>query len=189
MRSLLLGALLALLALFLAPCGAAQLMNTVLTIDAVAVQSSPLDPGDSTSVAVTFTRTCPNAASVYTEQAAQVRVVGRGNWTVDGPEQVVFPQQVCAEAMTSSILVTYLVTAPRDAARGEAFPFMAQGQLVPANQATPASNEARFPFTIATSEPLPVAPAADEAVRESPPAGAGLLALGLAAAVLLARRR
>lgn len=161
----------------------------VLSIDAVAVESSPLDPGNATAVHVTLTRVCPNAALVYPETAAEVAVRPRdGNWTVDGPLQAAFPQHVCAQGSRQSIVVSYVVTAPRDAERGETFPFIAKGRLHPANQVTPASNEAQFPFAIATTEAPPVQPAAEEVVRESP-AAAGLPLLGLAAAVRLARRR
>ena len=186
MRPLLLGAL---LAFVLAPAASAQLNFPMLTIDAVAVGSPRLDPGNGTAVAVTLTRTCPNAATVFTEQVAHVVVLGRANWTVEGPAQVVFPQQVCAQEMSAQVVVSYVVTAPRDAARGEVFPFVAKGRLEAANQATPSSNEASFPFTIGTTDAPPLDSMAEEVVRESPPAAAGLLALALVAAVLLARRR
>lgn len=181
-----------LLAVLLVPASAAQLPPPTLLIEAAATPTEPLQAGNSTSVTFSFTRLCPNSAVVLGAQTLDTQVIieDGANWTLSGPTQGMFTQQACATQMRQTIDLTYTLHLSAGAAQPEAHvdSFTVRARAAPGDQATPATREAMYGFTLATAAaPVPVIQAP---VRESPGLGlAGALLAVALLAVALARRR
>lgn len=181
----------ALLVLALAPAAVAQVASPLLVIDRMVVETTPVSPGNSTAVTAVFSRVCPNAAAVLDPQTLDTAVVALDrNWTVAGPMQGLFAQQVCATQGRQSIELTYTMSLAPGSALPEPHvdPFVLKARAAQASPTTPAIAEQTAPFTLATaaSPPAPL----ESPSREQPGLGTlgAFLALGLVA-VALARRR
>lgn len=176
----------------LVPAAQAQ-MSSPLVQARIQVDSEPIAAPNSTVLRLTLLRMCPNAATVYDPQVAEVEIHtnDRANWTVTGPLQGMFPQQVCAQQMEQPIEILYQIGAAAGAAGDDvkAHPFVIKARLGYASPTTPAGPESLYPFTLTTQARPAPPPVVEEPERESP--GLGLIGAvaALAAVALAARRR
>jgi len=182
-------------ALVLLPAAAAQggLPAPALSVDFAELPQEPVEPGNSTTLSFVFTRRCPNPTFLYDMQTLEVALMARdSNWTIAGPTQGVFPQQVCAQQMDQSITLAYDFHLAAGSALHDAHvdPFVLKARALQASPTTPGTPEQMVPFTVATAAAPPPPVVEEEPERESPGAGPLLLmaALGLAALALRRRR-
>lgn len=97
------------------PSATAQMSGPIYLLDVTAVPEGSITPGGLGEYTFAAARVCSINADVLPATVAHVQYISEGNFSVAGPGQVEFPQQVCMQQSRVDVTITVTVAIPADA--------------------------------------------------------------------------